>query len=250
MAGLIRLTNAVLTVSNLIVEGFNTEWEGHDGGVLSLNHSTLHLFDSMFKNNHAVRGGAVYAAANSTISILNSIFISNFADEFGGAVAVDYNNSVSITNCSFDGNQATIGGGAMSMYEGNRNALIENSVFTGNTAITSFADPDVLLYGGGAVLFYYYNDHLILRNNTFRKNRADYNNATYVSYTVGLGGAVAIVDYNDYALIEGCNFNDNFGLFGGNLKHDLYHCCQFCTNFQPYSQLTFQHTRWSFYGSL
>ena len=85
-----------------------------------------------------------------------------------------------------------------------------------NIAITNYADKtEYDTYGGGAVFVYQHNMYLILRNNTFHENRADYNNATYVSYTVGLGGAVTFVRYNDYALIEGCYFQGNFGLFGG-----------------------------------
>ena len=244
--GLIHLTNTIITVNNLIVEGFDTR-EAGNGSVLSLDHCTLNLYNSVLKNNLAVNGGAIYAAANSTVSIVNSEFISNFATDFGGAVAIDNNNTVSVTNCSFDGNQATVGGGAVSIYEGNRNAIIENSIFTSNMAITSFANKNVYdTYGGGAVFFYQYNDYLILRNNTFQENRADYNNLTYVSYTVGLGGAVTIVYYNDHVLIEGCNFHDNFGLFGGNYQLLSIPLLSFSYLFLIMLSITFSICRWSF----
>ncbi len=70
-------------------------------------------------------------------------------------------------------------------------------------------------YGGGALFFYQLNLYLTLRGNQFNRNRADYHSVRYISYTVGLGGAVLIVYYNNYTTVENCHFHDNFGLFGG-----------------------------------
>lgn len=214
MAGFIYLSNTYLTINNLMVKEFSNL--NGNGSVLSADGAILNVYNSTFKNNVAANGGAVYASRNSTLSIVDCIFTSNFASEYGGSIAVGYNSTVNIKGSMFDTNQATIGGGAVSIYEDNHYATIANNVFMRNIAITNYADKtEYDTYGGGAVFVYQHNMYLILRNNTFHENRADYNNATYVSYTVGLGGAVTFVRYNDYALIESCYFQGNFGLFGG-----------------------------------
>ena len=100
---------------------------------------------SIFENNNATYGGAVFIyAANQTksnkLSFDNVSFCKNHASRSGGSVYVGY----------------------FSRFEKKNPIFIQNTLFDGNTA-----DP---VYGGAAI--FAYNSYLMLRgNNSFIKNK-------------------------------------------------------------------------------
>ncbi|WP_458404601.1 hypothetical protein [Methanobrevibacter sp.] len=100
-----------------------------DGGGAIYTHViyTIHG-SSIFTNNSAIRGGAVYLYGDdSTIS--NSTFIKNHVSKNGGAIFVNGNNNT-ITTTKFINNAADVNANAIWLANGNNN-IISNSNFTG-----------------------------------------------------------------------------------------------------------------------
>lgn len=120
------------------------------GGAIILYYGNLHVSSSEFTGNTsgssstAGNGGAIYAANNSKVTILSSIFNNNkvLSSTSGGALFADTRVNMNIVDSSFTGNSA-FDGGAISNY-GVMN--IVHSDFTNNTATRGNG-----FYGGGAI---------------------------------------------------------------------------------------------------
>lgn len=188
----------------------------------------LNIENSVFANNTAYVGGAIYnngalsltnctfinniAKDNSgaidndgTLKIDKSLFINNKAQKEGGAIKQQYHNPLNITNSVFKNNQAQKGGAIY--YSGNK-TLIENNIFENNTAKKGSAlylkydyyteiEPidtdglvvdDLVEYSGPVKSTDYPCGYNIIKNNTFKQNRAkgtkspieDYANQTVI----------------------------------------------------------------------
>ncbi|OUM58112.1 hypothetical protein PIROE2DRAFT_16693 [Piromyces sp. E2] len=108
--------------------------------------SNTKIISTIFKNNHAQNGGAIYYNShNNEIKIINSKFIENKAEYFGGAIftLLDIKNIISnIENTSIEYNRAYIGGAIYtkndnnknnnSNINNNKNELYNNISFTNN----------------------------------------------------------------------------------------------------------------------
>ena len=93
-----------------------------------------------FKNNRAVRGGAIAISANNNVqygkygqlTLNKGVVFENNTANYGGALYLKATESV-IDNVVFKDNLATVGGGAISSF--NQSTLnVNNSVFTNNDA--------------------------------------------------------------------------------------------------------------------
>jgi hypothetical protein len=112
----------------------------HGGGIANIN-TTGQILRTTFQNNSSVGcwqgipcthpGGGGYYQSGASVTIQDSIFISNTATYGGGGVAI--RGYLSITNSSFSGNSATAagdnGGGVANLGE----LIITNSTFSGNS---------------------------------------------------------------------------------------------------------------------
>ena len=116
------LNNDVQTfVSGLTLKGFNTAIVNHgillvndctfDGNVLDYcfkedyggaikNYGTAFLFNSIFTNNYAKFGGAIWSSAESTLYICNCTFDNNFAYAGGDDVLYKEGCTFSVVNCT------------------------------------------------------------------------------------------------------------------------------------------------------
>lgn len=120
------------------------------GSAIRTDSSVLTVSDCGFENNkNASYGGAVFAS-NSDVTINNTVFLRNVANQ-GGSVYLtsDTRRTASLDNCSFFHNSATevflpeytitfpflTGGGAMAVH--NIDVSISRSVLTGNHATQS-----------------------------------------------------------------------------------------------------------------
>lgn len=163
-------------------------------------------FDSNFSGN---QGGAVASAQNSktnfaALHISNSRFVDNLAEDWGGAVNVDHR-ALTITGSTFIRNSGR-GGGAIETCNGDEDdedIHISNSKFIGNESRDEGARG-----WGGAIVFNCIGEHpdLVVRENTFRGNRADY-----------MGGAIWIDDwdFNGSVAFTGNRFLGNVAKGGG-----------------------------------
>ncbi len=89
--------------------------------------------NSIFTNNTAVSGGAIYNAPYCSLNVTGSIFTGNTADYNGGAVNNDGN--LTIIGSTFTGNRAVYGGAIAD----HTNLTIHFSRIVGNTATTGSA---------------------------------------------------------------------------------------------------------------
>lgn len=115
---------------------------------------------STFVANQAENGGAIFAADNTSLSIINSVFLDNQATVGnGGALAVQPLNGstdpaeINVVNCTFLQNTATTGGDSLwvsadSTASQTATATITNSILWGS-------DNQVLLEDGGAATISY-----------------------------------------------------------------------------------------------
>jgi hypothetical protein len=209
--------------------GFN---DATDGGAVSIGEfASLVVTGSIFANNVVVgdpgyssstsssadstaietgggAGGAVYGALNSTISIINSIFINNTASTAGGGILSEA--SLGISNSSFH-NNAAAGGGSTGGGGGaiwcSQDLVVSNSNFTNNSADSG---DDLNHANGGAVRHRFkpnqskdYNI-AVIEHSIFKDNLAD-------------GGGGAGVLSGDIIMTE-CVFEGIWLVIGGELS--------------------------------
>ena len=130
--GFLKLNNVTLT--NGCVD--NTDFSNSYYGGAVYNKGSLSITNSIIISNKANSGGGVYNANQGVISsVINSSFESNSTVDSGGGI-FNEGNIYSISNCNFSENSSYYGGG----LENFQNiGSIKNSTFTENSAV----------YGGG-----------------------------------------------------------------------------------------------------
>lgn len=96
--------------------------------------TTVTIENSKFLNNNFIggNGGAIRASHETNITIINSVFENNFAQQ-GGAI---YANKLSLISCIFTGNTANLGG-AIYLYPGSGLKMINDNIFGDNYALNS-----------------------------------------------------------------------------------------------------------------
>lgn len=121
----IRYEQGGVTADNCI---FRDNESTDSGGVMEARNATIS--NSRFVNNRAVNGGAYRYAAGSgaVLTITDTTFENNHADDYGGAVSAA--GIVNITRTRFTGNNG-LRGGAM---HGGGNVHLIDSIIDGNTA--------------------------------------------------------------------------------------------------------------------
>ena len=133
---------------------------GGNGGAIYMPAGNLDIKNSLFKNNScrenplavpavtARRGGAIYTNGLSNVSITNSTFYNNSADNRGGAIymaasPVGTPGSFTMTNCTVAGNSLNFDNISRSggvRIDANITTLIQNSLLYGNTYLTTDID--------------------------------------------------------------------------------------------------------------
>ncbi len=106
------------------------------GALMIVNFPKIKISNSLFKNNQAMNGGAVYVL-NSSISISQSAFYNNLANNNGGAVCCDSNANMKVTDCIFAYNQATSEAGGI--YCKNAAPVIKSTILANNTSVVGGA---------------------------------------------------------------------------------------------------------------
>ena len=202
----------------------DNETDGH-GGAIEWYSEKGKVYNSVFINNHAYDGGAIYVGEGSGhINVTGSTFSENVALTTGGAIsieasAVNINDSYFHENIAKDGGAVYVGGEGTdnyvysSVFEGNRAIGDENAMngiggaidwvaSSGTIVDTRFTD-NCADYGGGVYFGGKSNASNII-NCTFERNQAKYN-----------GGAI---DCNASMMyIEGTLFDGNVAQFGAAL---------------------------------
>ena len=131
---------------------------GQGGGLYNSGKATIDG-KTIFEDNFANHGGAIYAKANCFLSITETTFLNNEAKEFGGALCCVANSETSLSLCTFRGNQSGLYGGALYCES---NLTCVNTIFSGNKT------P----YSGGAIFFEATQSILSMTNVTMTGNTA------------------------------------------------------------------------------
>lgn len=185
----------------------NNQTSTHGGAIYSMDTSTGNAIDgpivilrnSVFTNNQAQSGGAIYAR---NIDITNSQFSNNLALRDGGAI-LSYSGFVisEIIDSTFSNNTSERLGGAMWVSAGNGNygagygLIIENTDFIENTAAE---------IGGG----FYSKGPLFINNSLFDSNES----------TKWDGGGFYNVNHLDVNITNSRFKNNNSGSCGGGFR--------------------------------
>lgn len=127
--------NLTVISSNFINSTAERSWGHSVGGAITNYGENLHVKDSTFENSYAMRGGAI-ATYSGNAFVENSRFTNNSAIYGGGIYNHDSGSIMTVSNSIFDANSADEGG---AMIRGDAN----NCNFTKNRA-TEFASA---MYG-------------------------------------------------------------------------------------------------------
>lgn len=187
------------------------------GGAISSSEGTVHVSDSIFTDNSASDGGAIYGSCDLYVDRCG--FTRNTAD-YGGAIDLVEANAT-LNDCSFADNTVSVYGGAVSSVEGD--VFLYGCVFTDSFAHygaafysslsnvhsqnCSFIDNSVFSAdnAGGSAMFLDYGNAQISACR-FVNNSAD---AAYHTY----GGAIFLGD--GQLLLEDSNFTESSACYGG-----------------------------------
>ena len=118
----------------LTIEGVTlTEGQASRGGAIRLrNDAHVTASNVTFSDNSAILGGAISTESeNDTLTVTNSSFVSNRAENIGGAIVAD-GGSTDVSGSAFQNNQVTEKGGAIAAVRGN--LAMSNSTLHGNEA--------------------------------------------------------------------------------------------------------------------
>jgi predicted outer membrane repeat protein len=168
----------------------SSHWSvGAGGGVYNVG-GAVSVVNTDFANNRVAgySGGAIANSWSGTLSIRNSTFNANSADDYGGAILTD-SGVLSISDTVFSANIADWGGGAINAFGGT--VSVVGSRFAGNRSGDRSAGA--IGVSGDAVV--------AVSQSTFSGNLADDH-----------GGAI----YSSGSLtITGCTFAGNFAWYDG-----------------------------------
>ena len=117
-----------------------------DGGGLTLESAELHINNSTFDGNRAVRNGGHIHANNSAITVEETLFVGGRATGDGGALYFTGTSSLLVEDTVFEDNRSYARGGAVSI-NGPAQIAISESHFQGNRAASGGAIGVIGQYG-------------------------------------------------------------------------------------------------------
>ena len=192
----------------------------NSGGAIMIDKGTGYIEGTTLSNNTSkIGGGAVRAAANTQLEIVNAHFDGNEAGSSGGAIVAVGGAKVTVTDTKFTNNTAKTSGGAILAQDTGTSVVLKgtsaNAVISGNSSdkggVFNVHSKGELTVDGytvtensatkGAVI--YSSSPVTVTNTTFEKNVAK--NEGGVIYAAAGGSITA----------EGCTFKQNTGSTGG-----------------------------------
>ena len=228
------------------------------GGAIFYNRSKLQIIDTVFECNRAIvgRGGAINSPdkSGSILTLNNSTFLGNTANESGGATSSNHN-GVYIYNSQFHRNTATEGGAifSYSFQPFSKFFRVRNSNFSDNYAsksggaiacVTSVNiahshfSKNVAKYNGGAISCRKWFVAVEVINTTFKENVAMKSGGAIWSYSIPSARSHGFT-------LAFCHFENNYGQLSGGAIH-LYKS----THFILKGSNTFKYNHAGFGGAI
>ena len=194
--GVISVLNAACIITKTKFENNSAE---DYGGVMYSANSTIMISESEFEfnflNSKQYGSGGVFFISYTNITIKNSMFKNNTANDTGGVIYIFNNNNIDIIECNFTRNYASRGG-VLSMTGVNVNINITGSVCNENLAEN----------GGVIDIQSDRNAGIItIKNTIFIKNK-------------GMLDGPVMCSYGAMILISKCKFISNTATYGGALS--------------------------------
>jgi len=115
-----------------VLGGVST-FEGYGGAIYASAGSSLSLVDCVLRDNYAECGGAIYGSAESSVTVADCVFRENCAKRGGAVYLVGYpsQSSLRMTGCVFQSNSAPGLGGAVRI-DGEGDVVMGDCRFVGN----------------------------------------------------------------------------------------------------------------------
>lgn len=128
----VDIKNCVFLTNSSDIDGGGAGGAIHVSRHIGNNHNfSLSLSKSIFRGNHAERGGAI-AINNVSAHIENCLFTENSAINYGGCLNIINTSIVKILCCTLDNNSVEHdGGGGIFLYN-SANLYAKNAIFTNN----------------------------------------------------------------------------------------------------------------------
>ncbi|WP_372772225.1 MBL fold metallo-hydrolase [Mangrovibacterium sp.] len=203
--------HVVLGSLNSIIDGFTIAYGYADGKLIDRfggglycwgNESSTIVKNTVFTNNYAEDGGAVFCFADVLSYFENVQFVKNKA-LLGGAAAFRFGSSCELQNCSFSANTASSRGGAMVINYGS-NVIVNQSSFSNNETHGNggaiWVDDQASQYGGTSP---------VITDCTFANNIAGFYGGAIHNYNVAT------------TQIKDCLFNGNEAKYGNDIANTL-----------------------------
>ena len=202
---------------------FSHNWASDDGGAINCHlDEDSSITGCTFSSNtsDSEDGGAICLDAdNNTLTITNTTFSDNFADEYGGAINV-VSGYVTVKNCQFTRNHGGLGG---AVYLDGDNARFQIPSEGSRTTFTK----NIAREDGG--VFYNDNGHLTINNADFNQNHAkrhggvfrledgntSINGATFAFNEAYNDGGVIYLDDDGLVSIKNSSMTDNSAFLEG-----------------------------------
>jgi hypothetical protein len=209
--------------NDIVIRGI-TFTQGSDtyGAGLTLYNTEATVIDSAFVNNSTTSSGADYGGAgiyvydDSTVTVINSHFEGNVADDGSAGAAINVYTSfgtaaiLRVEQSTFVGNEAGQGP-AVYYYDHDSGKSVTEITLINNTFVQNVnTNPDDDNADGGAVAFEHTNGNLTMVGNQFLQNSG-----------AAFGGAVEIWDVTGKIIVEGNSFISNVAAEGGALWIDV-----------------------------
>ncbi|MBO7718832.1 MAG: hypothetical protein J6S29_01620 [Methanosphaera sp.] len=161
--------------SNIIINNLNIR--NTAAHAIMLENSNLTTSHVSFQNNEVAESKAVFAIASSYNSSYDSFI--NLNDEFGSAIHAVAGSELTIANATFNNSKMQTWG---CIYLFDSGAVIANTTFADMKSKYATA-----IYGGKCIL--------------------SISNCTFINLEANeTAGAIAVKDFNDFAVIENCKF--------------------------------------------
>jgi predicted outer membrane repeat protein len=158
--------------------------------------------DSLFLQNSADAGGAIYSSSLTTGSINSSHFNNNYASSTGGAIST-FNAQISIFNTILENNSAGFDGGGIWVS-------ISPAFIVGNITNSTFNTNSAIIGNGGALY--------LSASGVAMISSCEFNTNSAISAS---GGAIFLTMQAAITVID-CNLYNNSALQGGAVLTDLY----------------------------
>ena len=195
LGGVIYSTGAVIIDDSTFSGNF-----GGLGGVLYMEGGLLSVSNSTFSTNSGLKGGVLYARDGTIIESNNNQYLNNFtiSNGFGGVFSLQYTVTYEDDGSVYQGNLSE-GNAGVFYVNHNVGVMTPNVLTISNATFENNGTNIVTTTSGKGGVFYVYN-----------RSTVTVTDSEFIDNQSGGGGAMWVVDANDFVTLDNCLFESNF----------------------------------------